>query len=102
MKQVARSHRGEDTRDNHSVLYCHMSDMGWEKKEAYGVMKKCRFSKCVLLCSLIIEQKVRLHFHWDRTTLQLHECWDWFLQRFGGQRGADPSGPLELGHKSGM
>lgn len=31
MKQVARSHKGEGTRDNHSVLYCHMSDMGWEK-----------------------------------------------------------------------
>lgn len=32
MKQVARSHKGEGTRDNHSGLYCHMSDKGWGKK----------------------------------------------------------------------
>lgn len=31
MKQVARSHEGEGTRDSHTVLRCHMSDVGWEK-----------------------------------------------------------------------
>lgn len=31
MKQVARNHKGEGTRDNRSVPYCHMSGMGWER-----------------------------------------------------------------------